>query len=227
MSTNDGKIGFRIGDDFVRPEPMLVERIGSFSTPPLSDSLNKFYTMNADIKPILDSIKIAGSALTVRLRPGDNLMLHKAIGEVKTGDVIVVDTGNCRTNCVMGELIAMAAFQAGAAGIVIDGGIRDILELRENKYPIFARYIIPSVGDKDGPGEINLTISCGGVVVNPGDIIVGDANGVVVVPVELAENVIVDAEKKIEYEQRRRNEIISGILVKADINETLKNKGVI
>lgn len=221
------KIGFGIDSSFERPALSLIEEIKNFSTPALSDGLNKFGAMDAGIKPILDSAKIAGPALTLRLRPGDNLMLHKAMGELRKGDVLVVDTGNSRSCCIMGELLATAAIQAGAAGIVIDGGIRDILELRERGYPIFYRFICPNVGDKDGPGEIGIPISCGGVPVRSGDIIVGDANGVVVIPPHLAEQVMEDARKKLSYEEKRMQDILNGVIVKADVDELLMKKGVL
>ena len=154
-------------------------------------------------------------------------MLHKSLGLVRPGDVLVVDTCGCRTNSILGELIATAAFSAGLAGIVIDGGIRDIRELREHGFPIFARFITPAVGDKDGPGEINYPISCGGVPVHPGDIVVGDENGVVVVPPQDAQAVLEGAKKKQEYEKKRMQAIRDGVLVNPSIDQQLRSKGVI
>ncbi|MDR1389769.1 MAG: hypothetical protein LBJ31_07305, partial [Treponema sp.] len=148
-----GKIGFCIGADFERlKDPSIFEILKGFGTPALSDGLNKFNTMHPDIKPASDNIRAAGPALTVRMRAGDNLMLHKAIGLAQPGDIIVVDTCGSTNNSVMGDLMASAAFKKGIAAVVIDGGIRDITELRGKKFPVFARFVTPAVGDKDGPG---------------------------------------------------------------------------
>ena len=156
------------------PPLELAAALEALGTPAISDGMNHFNTMDPAIRPILERRSIAGPAATLRLRPGDNLMLHKSLGLVRPGDVLVVDTCGCTTSSILGELIATAAFQAGLAGIVIDGGIRDIQQLKEKAYPIFARFVTPAVGGKDGPGEFGYPISCGGVPVHPGDLIVGD-----------------------------------------------------
>jgi regulator of RNase E activity RraA len=222
-----GKIGFCIGQDFKRPEPSLLETLKGIGTPALSDGLNKFNTMDPLIKPVCDDMCIAGPALTVRVRPGDNLMLHKAIGLAQPGDVIVVDTCGCKNYSILGDLMASAAFKRGVAGIIIDGAIRDIADLKAKRFPVFAKYITPGVGDKDGPGEINLPISCAGVPVLPGDIIVGDCNGVVVLAPEVVDQIVSGARKKLEYEKRRAKEIGEGITVKSDIDEKLRSMGII
>lgn len=223
-----GKIGFCIGEDIVRPsDNSIFEKLKSYGTPALSDGLNKFNTMDSRIKPVTPGLRIAGPAITVRMRPGDNLMLHKAIGLAVPGDIIVVDTCGTKNYCVMGDLMASAAFQKSIGGIVIDGGIRDIEDLRDKRYPVFAKYITPAVGDKDGPGEINMPISCGGVPVLPGDYIVGDDNGVVVIPPYLVEKIVAGTEKKLVYEKKRAEEIQSGVITKPDIDNKLRELGVI
>lgn len=222
-----GKIGFSIGKDFVRPDPETMQRLASYGTPALSDGLNKFNTMDPLVKPVCDDIRIAGPAFTVRLRPGDNLMLHKAIAMAQPGDVIVVDTCGCRNYSIMGDLMASSAFKKKLTGIVIDGAIRDIGDLKSKRYPVFAKYVTPSVGDKDGPGEINQPISCAGVPVLPGDYIVGDQNGVVVIRPDLLEQIIAGTELKLAYEKKRMQEIENGQLIKPDVDEKLRKMGVI
>lgn len=223
-----GKIGFCIGKDFERPKDRsLFERMKAMGSPSICDGLNKFNAMDPEIKPIIENICISGPAVTLRLRSADNLMMHKCLDYLRPGDVLVVDTCGCRNYSILGFLIATAAFKTGIEGIVIDGGIRDIAELKKAGYPIFARFVTPAVGDKDGPGEINMPISCGGVAVHPGDCIVADDNGVVVVPPDTAEAVVEGAEKKLKYEEKRMIEIESGVIVKPDINNTLRNKGII
>lgn len=223
-----GKIGFCIAEDFDRPsDNSIMEKLKACGTPALSDGLNKFNTMNPEIKPVCNETRIAGPALTVRLRPGDNLMLHKAIGLAHEGDVIVVDTGGCMNYCVMGDLMGSSAFKKGIAGIVIDGCIRDVQDLRDKKMPVFARGVVSCVGDKEGPGEINLPISCGGIPVLPGDYIVGDQNGIVVIPPNSAEAILEGAQNKLAYEEKRAIEIEQGIILKTDIDEKLKKLGII
>src|SRR5690606_28700540 len=122
--------------------------------------------------------------------------------------------------------MSSAAFKKKVGGIVIDGAIRDIDELIENNFSVFAKAVTPAVGDKEGPGEINYPISCGGVVVMPGDYIVGDANGVVVIPPEQVDEIIVGTEKKLAYEEKRKVDIENGIITKPDIDEKLRSLGV-
>ena len=227
MEAREGMVGFRIALDWPRPPLELAAALEALGTPAISDGMNHFNTMDPAIKPILERCSIAGPAATLRLRPGDNLMLHKSLGLVRPGDVLVVDTCGCTTSSILGELIATAAFQAGLAGIVIDGGIRDIQQLKEKAYPIFARFVTPAVGGKDGPGEFGYPISCGGVPVHPGDLIVGDETGVVVSPPADAEKVLADGRKKRSYEEARMAEIKRGVLVKPAIDDTLRAKGVI
>lgn len=225
-----GKIGFCIGADFPRPSSRdIFEKLKSFGTPALADGLNKFNVLEPEIKTVNPGkgIRAAGPALTVRVRPGDNLMLHKAIGMAQPGDVIVVDSCGCRNYTLMGDLMGSAAFAKGIAAIVIDGGVRDINDLQEKQMPVWARFISPAVGDKDGPGEINLPISCGGVPVLPGDYVVADDNGVVVLPPYLVEQIVEGTEKKLSYEKKRAIEIENGVYMKPAIDEQLRTLGVI
>lgn len=223
-----GKIGFCIGPDFQRNQnENIFERMRQIGTPAMSDGMNKFNTVSPDIKPVIEGCCIAGRAVTLRLRGADNLMLHKCIGCLQKNDVLVIDTCSTWNYSVLGELIATAAFRQGIAGIIVDGGIRDIRDLKKARMPIFARTVTPAVGDKDGPGEINRPISCGGVPVLPGDYIVADDNGIVVVPSDMIEEVLEAAEKKIQSDEKRRIQIEEGVLVKPEIDNTLKAKGVL
>lgn len=225
---NKGKIGFRIGEDIRRPEDTSIfQKLLDFGTPALSDGLNKFNTLDSRIKAISQGVKLAGPAITVKLRPADNLMLHKAIDIAKEGDIIVVDTGGTENYSVMGGLMSSAAFKKKIGGFVIDGAIRDVEELMEKKYPIFARGVTPAVGDKEGPGEINYPVSCGGVVVMPGDYVVADDNGVVIIPPDHIEEIVSGTEKKLKYEANRALEIEEGTITKPDIDEKLRKLGVL
>jgi RraA family protein len=169
-----------------------VAGLGRFETPDISDLMNRLYTMVADIRPMTGpTLPILGTAITVKTYPGDNLMVHKALDVAQPGDVIVVDTGGARRTAVLGDLVSAKARHRGIGGFVVDGLIRDlpgILELKD--LPIFARGVTPVGPLHRGPGEINYPVAVGGIVVQPGDVIVGDLNGVVVVPRDAAPDIL-------------------------------------
>lgn len=226
FSTVVGTIGFRIKLQFERPEPNKVDLFRDFSTCILSDALKRFYTMDEGIVPMFEFGRMVGTAFTVKTRPGDNLLIHKSIELVQPGDVLVVDTCGCRNYSVMGDLVALCFKKKGLAGVVVDGTIRDITEIKRLGMPVFARGVVPSAGDKDGPGEINFPVVCGGLVVNPGDIIVGDEDGLVVIPKNDIDYVLQVSEKKVQSDAKRLKEIEDGNFVKPSINECLEEKGL-
>lgn len=225
--TIKGQIGFSVKEDIFRTDKDILNRLKDMGTCVISDAMKGFNTMHHSIKPIDEQIKFAGNAITVRMRSADNLMLHKAIQLAKEGDIIVVDTYGSESNSILGEMMTTSALKNGVAGIVIDGGIRDILELKKMKAPIFATCITPAVADRHGPGEINFPVSCGGVAVNPGDVIVGDANGVVVINREIVEEVMELAEEKIEQDNKWFEEICKGRTIREDVDEDLRRSGII
>lgn len=225
--TNKGKIGFCINEDINRTDKDILGRLKEIGTCAISDAMKNLNTMHHAIKPIDDEIKFAGNAITVRLKSANNLMLQKAIGLVKEGDIIVVDTYSSASNSILGEMMATAALKNGVSGIVIDGGIRDILELKKMKAPIFAKSVTPALGDRQGLGEINTAISCGGVSVNPGDVVVADANGVVVIAQEAVEEVLKLAEEKVQQDNKWYEEILNGVTVRPNVDEYLRTNGII
>jgi len=184
--------GFRIRLDAERPDPATVTGFGAFETPAISDLMNRLYTMVPDIRPLTDpGLRILGPACTVRVYPGDNLMVHKSLDVARPGDVIVVAAGGSPMNAALGDLISTKARHRGVAGFVVDGFIRDLPAIRAlGDFPVFARGVTPIGPLHRGPGEINFPIAAGGVVVNPGDIVVGDLNGVVVVPRDIADELL-------------------------------------
>lgn len=182
--------GFRIRRKIERPDPCLVEGFREFPTPDISDLLNRLYTMKSEIKNLTSSTPICGPALAVKVYPGDNLMVHKALEMAEPGDIMVVDAGGSSMNGIVGDLIATKAHHRGIQGFVIDGLIRDLPELVEMGFPVFARGVTPVGPLHRGPGEINFPVSCGGIVVNPGDIICADENGVTVVRQDVADDLL-------------------------------------
>ncbi|MDB5318728.1 MAG: Dimethylmenaquinone methyltransferase [Phycisphaerales bacterium] len=184
--------GFRVKTNFQRLPAELMRGFAQFPTPDISDQLNRLYAVNPGIRCLTsDEHRICGPACTVKVFPGDNLMVHKALDVIEPGDVIIVDAGGSSMNAVLGDLISTKARHRGAAGFVIDGLVRDLQSIQELiDFPVFARGTTPIGPLHRGPGEINFPICCGGVVVNPGDLIVGDAMGVVVVPQGIAEELL-------------------------------------
>jgi regulator of RNase E activity RraA len=159
-----------------------VSVFGELSPTTLADALNREQVMDIGIRPLWEPMpRMAGPAYTVRCAPGDNLMLHAAIYRAAPGAVIVVEAGDV-DYAVSGGNVCAVAKRRCIAGFVIDGVIRDLAEVREDRFPVFARGVIPIPGGKRGPGELNNTICCGGVQVSAGDIVVADEEGVVVVP---------------------------------------------
>jgi RraA family protein len=190
--------------NFQRPPRELVQGLGEFPTPDISDLLNRLYAVDPGVTLLSNPAhKVCAPACTVKVFPGDNLMVHKSLDVLEPGDVVIVDAGGSHMNAVLGDLVSAKAKHRGAAGFVIDGLIRDLVSIQGLDFPVFARGTTPIGPLHRGPGEINYPICCGGVVVNPGDIIVGDAMGVVVVPqiiaVELLERLRSHRESNASY----------------------------
>ena len=178
--------GFRVKMNFGRLPGEFCRRFGEFATPDISDLLNRLYAVNPEIRLLTaPHHRLCGTACTVKCFPGDNLMVHKSLDVAEPGDIVVVDAGGCNMNAVLGDLVSTKAKHRGIAGFVIDGLVRDLPGIQELDFPVFARGTTPIGPLHRGPGEINYPICCGGVVVNPGDLIVGDAAGIVVVPQEI------------------------------------------
>jgi len=222
-----GKPGFRIVMDVVRPDPRLVRELGDFSTCNIADAQGRFRVMDPQIKPIRPGTKLAGPAVTVLVRPGDNLMVQMAHEIDQPGDVIFVSTCFNTNTAVFGELMAHTLKAASLEGIVVDGAVRDTKELAEMGVKVFSRAVAASACDKDGPGEINVPIACGGVPVLPGDVVIGDDDGVVVVPREDLALVLEAVQAIARNESDRILEIKSGILFQPQIDETLRKKGIL
>lgn len=149
---------------------------------PVSDCLGRAQAMDAGISPVAPNMKLVGQARTVRCHVGDNSALHAAINLAQPGDVLVADAGGFLGTAVWGGLMTQAARQKGVAGLVIDGAVRDVSDLVEVGFPCFARGVTPAGPHKNFGGEIDCPVSCGGIAVMPGDLVVADADGVSVVP---------------------------------------------
>ncbi|WP_127579406.1 RraA family protein [Paenibacillus koleovorans] len=156
----------------------------------LSDAMNKMFTMDAGIKPLKEGYKMIGIAYTVKCYPGSIITCHKALGEVPSGSVLVIDGGGSPEGALFGELTSMEAMERGVKGIVVDGAVRDVALIRSFDFPAFTRHVTPRVGTNKTIGTTGEAVVCGGVVVHTGDLIIGDDDGVVVVPKEQIEEML-------------------------------------
>lgn len=172
-------------------------------------------------------MKLVGTAFTVDVRPGDNLMIHAAMSLAKPGDVLVIDGKGDQTAALMGTIMMTACRKLGIAGVVIDGAVRDGLEIDEMKFPVFSVGTNPNGPTKLVPGRIGHPIAVGGVTVNPGDFVLGDADGVVVVARDKIESLLPLAAKKVNDEANRIAAIMQGDTATTWLNDALRTAGVL
>ncbi len=196
--------------DVERVSPEIVKQASAFAASILADVAGRRGALDGRIAPLSPSTRLAGPALTIEVRPGDNLMIHAAMFLAKPGDVLVIDGKADRTCALMGSIMINACKKLGLGGVILDAACRDTEELRELGFPVYAVGSNPNGPTKNVPGRINWPISCGGVTVNPGDLVVGDADGVVVVEREKAAALLELAAKKVADERARIADIVSG-----------------
>ena len=196
-----------------RPDDGLLARARALPTSILSDCLARTGGVSGVHRvPGGGWPRVAGPALTVRTRPGDNLVVHRALDLAEPGDVLVVDGGGALDRAVLGEIMARYAAARGLAALVVDGAVRDVEGLAAGAVPVFARGINHVGPYKDGPGEIGCPVQAGGSVVRAGDVVVGDADGVVVLPHERAAEVVAAGERQLMAEDAVFAQIAAGTL---------------
>lgn len=202
------KLGSRVITDVTRPSPDAVERLLACRSCDISDVMNRSGTM-VGIGAIYPSVaRVAGPAVTVSIPAGGINMVKMGIQQAQAGDVLVVTTQGAASTAMLGGNISLGMQRRGIAAFVIDGAVRDVSEIRELRFPTFARAVVAAAADLGGPlGEVNVPIACGGVVVNPGDIIVADEDGIVVVPPAFA-NEIADAVAALEAKHEQARETL-------------------
>jgi regulator of RNase E activity RraA len=213
--------------EFERVSPDVVAKAATYQAAILADVAGRRGTLHARVAPVHHSMAVAGPAFTVEVRPGDNLMIHAAIALAKPGDVIVVDGKGDLTAALMGTLMLSACKKLGIAGVVIDGAIRDRLELFDLGFPVFAAGFNPAGPTKFVPGRINHPISVGGATVHAGDLVVGDADGVVVIERLKAPAMLALADKKVADEAARLDAIARGDTASKWLPAALRAAGVL
>jgi regulator of RNase E activity RraA len=215
--------GFRILPRAPRADSDLLRRLAALPVSNVSDNMSR--NRGARLEAFHHSGVMVGTAFTVKTRPGDNLMVHKAIDIAAPGDVIVVDAGGALGNAIIGEIMSSWAAKRGIAGFVIDGAIRDSDAIAEGDFPVFAAGVTHCGPWKDGPGEINVPVSIDGMVVNPGDLICGDPDGVLAISPAEAEAVIAASEAQYKKEQAAMAAIATGKWDRSWVDEMLKARG--
>jgi regulator of RNase E activity RraA len=220
-------VGFRIRTQWDRLDRAVVEDFAQLPVSVVSDVMSRLVAGGTALRPMHRSGVLAGAALTVKTRPGDNLMLHKAIEMAEPGDVIVVDAGGDVTNSLMGELMLAHAIKRGVAGFVLNGAIRDAAAFLERNLPVYALGVTHRGPYRDGPGEIGLPISFGGMTVEPGDLILGDLDGVVSVTRADLEAVLAGARKKHAAEQLQMQQTEEATVDKSWVDKVLGQKGCV
>lgn len=218
--------GFRIKQSWDRVAPDLVAAFRDVPVSTVSDAMHRL-TGTGLLRPMHRDGVLSGPALTVRTRPGDNLMLHKAIDMAQPGDVIVHDAGGDCTNALFGELMLAHAKVRGVAGVVINGAIRDRDAFLKVNMPVYARGVSHRGPYKDGPGEIGFPISIDGMQIAPGDLMIGDADGLLAVPRERAAAILEPAQKKCAAEDRQMADTLAGRLDRSWVDRELTDKGCV
>ena len=220
-------IGFRILE---REKKVALNIAKEFLTLPVanvSDSMWRLTAGGSRLRPMHKSGQMAGPALTVKSRPGDNLMLHKAIDMAEPGDIIVCDAGGDLTNSLMGELMLAHAMKRGVGGFVLDGAVRDVEAFLDVNLPVFAAGVSHRGPYKDGPGEINVSVAIDGMVIEPGDLVIGDWDGVLSIPLDDVESILKKTNEKQAAEAVDMAKIEAGEWDRSWVDKTLKDRGCI
>ncbi|MBO4872160.1 MAG: RraA family protein [Lachnospiraceae bacterium] len=205
------KYGRRIFTEINRPDRELVEKFRGIPSSNINDMMNRMFNMYGDLRCYLKNCSMVGTAFTIHAPEGDNLLLQYAMDLAQPGDVIVLDGGGSMSRALCGEIMFNYCKSKGIAGFVLDGCIRDADAIDSIGFPVYAKGVTPQGPWKFGPGEINVPIACCGQVVFPGDIIVGDPDGVVVIRPEMAEEVLEAVADKFAAETRTLNNYAKGI----------------
>jgi regulator of RNase E activity RraA len=215
------------GPEFERPPAGLIALFQELPVATISDALGPGHVLLARVRALRPGMRIVGPAYTLKLPLADNLGMHVAVRDAQPGDVIIADQQGASQGAPVGEIMAIAAQEKGLAGIVLDGVVRDLDKLSTSDWPVFAAGVFAQQCRKDGPAWMRQPMTCAGVLVRPGDIVVGDDDGVVVVPVERAFAVAAEVVLKVKKEAGRIAAIREGVIFPAWLDEAVARAGIV
>ncbi|MGP3968330.1 RraA family protein [Streptomyces sp. 6N223] len=201
----EGSANIEVGPEWQRPGRRLLEEFQKHSVANIGDALGRLGMPDGGITPLWDGCRSVGSALTVLTVAGDDLAVIDAVPHIRPGDLLVINAFGYAGRAVMGDILAQYFSSRGAVGAIVDGAVRDQDEIRQQGFPVWSRSVTPAGPWKNGPGAVGLPVAIGGVVVNPGDIVVADSDGIAAVPLTKAQNVVAELTRVVESEQRMRN----------------------
>jgi 4-hydroxy-4-methyl-2-oxoglutarate aldolase len=202
--------------DIARADAATTDALAAHGVATVHEAMGRIGLVGPAIRPIQDGARIAGTAVTILQAPGDNLMIHAAVEQCRAGDVLVIATTSASTDGAFGDLFATALKARGVRGMITDGGVRDIADLREMGFPVWSRAVHAQGTVKATPGSVNVPIVVDGAVVNPGDVVIADDDGVVVVPRARAEATLASADARVAKEAADRDAYGSGREVSLD-----------
>jgi 4-hydroxy-4-methyl-2-oxoglutarate aldolase len=198
--------------NIVRADKAAVEKLSRFGVATIHEAMGRVGLMKTYMRPVYKGARMCGTAVTVLLQPGDNWMMHVAAEQLRQGDVVVAACTTDNFDGFFGDLLATSFQARGAKGLIIDGGVRDVDELEKMGFPVFSRAINSKGTIKATLGSVNIDVVCAGAQVKPGDVVIADVDGIVVVPAARAQEVADAAEKRESFEGEKREKFAAGVL---------------
>jgi 4-hydroxy-4-methyl-2-oxoglutarate aldolase len=211
MSSSMSNLGV-VKRNIVRADKAAVEKLSRFGVATVHEAMGRVGLMQPYMRPVYTGAHACGPAITVLLHPGDNWMMHVVAEQLQPGDVVVAACTADNTDGFFGDLLATSFVARGARGLIIDGGVRDVKDLTEMQFPVFSKAISAKGTVKATLGSVNIPVVCAGVAVNPGDVVIADADGVVIVPAGIAQQAADAAEAREANEGEKRAKLAKGVL---------------